>query len=64
LERDVAQALDDVRNEKLTPDHARQQYGVVVNTNTRGIHWQVDDEATERLRAEMRKRDVSMARGT
>jgi N-methylhydantoinase B len=54
LERDVAQVLDDVRNEKLTPDYVRQHYGVVVTTDPGGIHWQVDDEATERLRAEMR----------
>jgi N-methylhydantoinase B len=54
LERDVAQVLDDVRNEKLTPDYVRREYGVVVRSDPERLHWEVDHEATERLRTAMR----------
>ncbi|MEM7408549.1 MAG: hydantoinase B/oxoprolinase family protein [Pseudomonadota bacterium] len=47
FERDPALVLDDVRNEFVTPEHAREAYGVVVDTDT----WSVDDAETARLRA-------------
>ena len=51
------QVLEDVRNEKLTPEYVRREYGVVVTSDPDNLRWQVDLEATERLKAEMRKSD-------
>src|SRR5262249_59220668 len=47
LERDPHPVLPDLRNEFLSADRAKSDYGVVVDTAT----WRVDAEATERLRA-------------
>ncbi|HUN47453.1 MAG TPA: hydantoinase B/oxoprolinase family protein, partial [Stellaceae bacterium] len=52
LERDPAAVLRDVRNELLSPDKARADYGVVVNL----AGWTVDASATTALRDEMRRR--------
>ena len=55
LDRDVSLVLEDVRNEKLTPDYARREYGVVVKSASDEIDWEVDPEATGRLRQKMRR---------
>jgi N-methylhydantoinase B len=64
--------LKDVRNEFVSVAKAEADYGVVIDTKT----WTVDVSATERLRADMRKRrawneapkvqwhDPDLARGT
>jgi N-methylhydantoinase B len=49
LERDPHAVLRDVRNEFLSADRAKSDYGVVVDTAT----WRVDAEATERLRTKI-----------
>jgi N-methylhydantoinase B len=51
LERDPERVLDDVRNEKITADYARREYGVVVDVRS----WTVDERATEALRRELRQ---------
>lgn len=51
LERDPGRVLEDVRNEKLTPAYARQEYGVVISLDGGAI---IDWEATERLRRKIR----------
>jgi N-methylhydantoinase B len=48
LEREVSAVLRDVRNELLSPEAARADYGVVIEAGA------VDDEATARLRRELR----------
>ena len=45
LGREPAKVLDDVLDEKLTPDYAAREYGVIIDP--RGV---VDEEATRRLR--------------
>ena len=50
LERDPTRVRDDVRNEFVSPDGARRDYGVVVEPST----WTVDGEATTELRGKMR----------
>ncbi|WP_372624200.1 hydantoinase B/oxoprolinase family protein [Falsiroseomonas sp.] len=52
LERDPAKVLKDVRNELLSPERARTDYGVVLDTASR----MVDAAETVRLRAELRER--------
>ena len=47
FKRDPDAVLQDVRNELVTADAARQEYGVVVDTEG----WTVDIVATESLRA-------------
>ena len=49
LERDPARVLDDVRNEKISVEAARRDYGVAVDTST----WTVDRAATARLRTKV-----------
>ncbi|MFH0914018.1 MAG: hydantoinase B/oxoprolinase family protein [Chloroflexota bacterium] len=50
-ERDIERVLTDVRNEKVSIEAARQEYGVVIDPET----CSVDLKATEKLRAEMKK---------
>jgi N-methylhydantoinase B len=50
LERDAEAVLRDVRNEFLSAERAKSDYGVVVDTGT----WRIDAAATEKLRAEIR----------
>ncbi len=57
LERAPDLVLKDVRNELLSPERARTDYGVVVDTG----HWIVDDAATDRLRADIRVMRVGEA---
>ncbi|GAC54400.1 hydantoin utilization protein B [Gordonia amicalis NBRC 100051 = JCM 11271] len=45
--RDPFSVLSDVWDEYLTAEEARQDYGVVVNTD----NWTVDEAATEALRS-------------
>ena len=56
LERDPEGVLRDVAEEKVTPEHAEREYGVVV-TRRDGVNdaaWTLDLPATRRLRAELR----------
>jgi N-methylhydantoinase B len=46
LERDPERVAEDVREEKLSIDYARREYGVVIDTQT----LEVDDSATRALR--------------
>ena len=48
--RDPARVLDDVQNDFISLETAREAYGVVIDPTT----WTVDATATERLRATMR----------
>jgi N-methylhydantoinase B len=48
-ERPPEKVLDDVINEKVSVDAAREEYGVVVDREERTI----DEEATEQTRAEL-----------
>jgi N-methylhydantoinase B len=57
LERDPARVLDDVREEKLSIEYARKEYGVVIDTVT----LELDTAATEVLRHELRQ---AAAQGT
>jgi N-methylhydantoinase B len=52
LERDPQAVLRDVRNELVSAALAAEEYGVIVDTAA----WQVDDAATEALRADIRGR--------
>ncbi len=47
-ERPAAAVLEDVRNEKVSPAAAREEYGVVIDSDTMTI----DREATDRLRSD------------
>ncbi len=57
LERDPAAVLRDVRDELVSPERARADYGVVVDVEA----WRVDAAATERLRREIRAARVGGA---
>jgi N-methylhydantoinase B len=50
LERDVHAVLEDVQQEKQTPDYARREYGVVIDPQS----LELDTKATEQLRASMK----------
>jgi len=50
LDRNPALVLSDVREEKVSPAHAREAYGVVLDDKAR----RVDTKATEQLRLSMR----------
>ena len=50
LERDPEAVLSDVRNEYLSAERAKTDYGVIVDTKA----WRVDGVATSRLRGEIR----------
>jgi N-methylhydantoinase B len=53
LERDPAKVLDDVLDDFITPEHAREVYGVALKAVDDGYGWAVDDAATKTLRASM-----------
>ncbi|MEM7252512.1 MAG: hydantoinase B/oxoprolinase family protein [Pseudomonadota bacterium] len=59
LARDPQRVLDDVRNEYLSVDSARNDYGVVVTSNP----WEVDRAQTEALRATQRTERPPEAHG-
>ncbi len=50
LEREPELVLDDVKNEKFTPDYVEREYGVVIDMK----RMRVDYPATKRLRATLR----------
>lgn len=50
LERPVDEVLEDILDEYITPNHALENYGVVVDPET----YTLDPNATEKLRSEMR----------
>jgi N-methylhydantoinase B len=52
LEREPWRVLDDVLDDKISVEHARDEYGVALDPGS----LEVDDAATEALRREMRKR--------
>lgn len=54
LDRAPEKVLDDVLDGFISPDHARQNYGVVLKKVDDGYEWGLDAEATTRLRSEMR----------
>ena len=51
LERDVTRVLNDVRNEKVSAQRAREVYGVVINEAT----MEVDMDKTQSLRDTLQK---------
>ena len=60
LEREAALVLDDVRNEKVSPECAREEYGVEIDVEA----MRVDKDATRELRADMeRDREMERVRG-
>ena len=52
LERDPLKVLDDVLDEIITIEAARDDYGVVMREVDDGYGWSVNNEATKKLRAE------------
>ncbi len=60
LDRDPYLVLKDVREEKITPDFARERYGVVITTRGRTVC--IEEEATRRLRSAARKQEVPAGR--
>ena len=54
LEREPADVLRDVVEEKVTPEHAERAYGVVVVRTEGSDPWRLDLGATDRLRADLR----------
>jgi N-methylhydantoinase B len=52
FEREMKRVLSDVRNEYVSPEMAREQYGVVVDI----ADWSVNQKATEDLRSKLRAR--------
>ena len=54
LNRDPAKVLDDLLDGYITPDHAREVYGVVFQPVQNGFGWGLDAEGTSALRARMR----------
>jgi N-methylhydantoinase B len=54
LERPPEWVLEDVEAELLSPETAEREYGVVVRQGSRPWRWELDEEATVRLRAARR----------
>ena len=53
LDRDPDRVLRDVVEEKVAPEHAQREYGVVlVESESDGV-WAIDASATEHLRVRM-----------
>lgn len=59
LEREPKRVLEDVRDEYVTLESARKEYGVVIDPET----WTIDEEATVSLRQEMRNRQDGNGQG-
>jgi N-methylhydantoinase B len=57
LERDPQRVLRDVRNELVSNEVARRNYGVVIDTAA----WTVDEKATSQLREKLRARRGNQA---
>jgi len=54
LDRPAQQVLEDVLDDFITPEHAREAYGVVLKSADDGFAWALDAAATEALRSSMR----------
>src|SRR5260370_41266 len=54
LERPAEQVVEDVLDDFIPPEHAREAYGVVLKSAAGGFAWALDATATEALRASMR----------
>ena len=54
LERPAEQVLEDVLDDFITPEHAREAYGVLLTPADNGYPWALDGVGTTRLRASMR----------
>ena len=54
LERDPEGVLRDVIQEKVTPEHAEREYGVVLVESEDHGEWSLDPSATENLREQLR----------
>ena len=52
LEREPQKVLEDILNEKLTPDYARREYGIVLKDDGMSV----DLAATRSLRQRMAKK--------
>jgi len=64
LERDPKLVLDDVMDEWLTNDAAKQYYGVVIDViDAEALDYRIDEDATAKLRAELRKKGFVEGRG-
>ena len=55
LERDPEGVLRDIVEEKVTPEHAEREYGVVLARSEDAGTWNLDLPATHRLREELRE---------
>jgi N-methylhydantoinase B len=49
LKRDPARVLNDVRNGYVSPESAKVDYGVVINTD----RWEINESATKELRRQI-----------
>ena len=56
LDRDPMRVLEDVLDEYVSAESARDDYGVVLTGSLEALDLAVDPEATARLRARMRRR--------
>jgi N-methylhydantoinase B len=54
LERDPQKVLDDVLDGFISPENAREDYGVILQGADDGYDWKLDMGATEGLREELR----------
>ena len=63
LERDVDRVKEDVIDEYVSVERAKTDYGVVINVIDRDmLEYEVDHDATEKARAEIRANRVAWAR--
>jgi hypothetical protein len=46
--------LEDVLDDFITPEHAREAYGVMLAPADNGYPWKLDTAGTQKLRASMR----------
>jgi N-methylhydantoinase B len=53
LERETSKVLDDVLDDMISVEQAHDDYGVVMMAVDDGYGWQVDEDATQKLRSSM-----------
>jgi N-methylhydantoinase B len=58
LDRDTQAVLDDVLDEYVSVEGARRDYGVVLSGSLEDLTLAIDEAATTKLRAEMRKKSA------
>jgi N-methylhydantoinase B len=58
LDREPQAVLDDVLDEYVSIEGAARDYGVVITGSLEDLTLEIDDEATEELRAQQRRRDA------